>query len=50
MRTIPESGAYRDVPVSVSPIIADRKTIAAIGVVDVVETSICQRFSVLMQT
>lgn len=38
MRTIPESGAYKDVPVSVSPIIVDGKTIAAIGVVDVVGT------------
>jgi hypothetical protein len=38
VRTIPESGAYKGVPVSVSPIVVDGKTIAAIGVVDVVGT------------
>lgn len=36
--TIPEKGAYRGVPVSVAPIIVDGKTVAAIGVVDVVGT------------
>lgn len=38
VRTIPEKGAYKGVPVSVSPIVVDGKTIAAIGVVDVVGT------------
>jgi hypothetical protein len=38
IRTIPERGAYKGVPVSVAPIIADGKTIAAMGVVDVVGT------------
>lgn len=38
VRTVPESGAYRGVPVSVSPIVVDGKTIAVIGVVDVVGT------------
>jgi hypothetical protein len=38
IRTIPERGGYKGVPVSVSPIIVDGKTIAAIGVVDVVGT------------
>jgi hypothetical protein len=38
MRTIPEKGAYKGVPVSVSPIVVDGKTIAAVGVVDVVGT------------
>lgn len=38
MRTIPERGAYKGIPVSVSPIVVDGKTIAAIGVVDVIGT------------
>jgi hypothetical protein len=38
MRTIPESGAFKGVPVSVAPIIAAGKVIAAVGVVDVVGT------------
>ncbi len=38
IRTIPGSGAYKGVPVSVAPIIADGKTIAAIGVVDIIGT------------
>lgn len=38
IRTIPGSGAYKGVPVSVAPIIAEGKTIAAIGVVDIVST------------
>lgn len=38
VRTIPESGAYKGVPVSVSPIVVDGKTIAAVGVVDIVGT------------
>jgi hypothetical protein len=37
-RTIPESGAYKGVPVSVSPIVVDGKTLVAIGVVDVIGT------------
>lgn len=38
VRTIPERGAYKGVPVSVAPIVVEGKTIAAIGVVDVVGT------------
>ncbi len=38
VRTIPESGAFKGVPVSVAPIIAAGKTVAAIGIVDVVGT------------
>ncbi|MDM7934687.1 MAG: DUF2111 domain-containing protein [Methanothrix sp.] len=38
VRRIPESGAYRGVPVAVAPIAVDGRTIAAIGVVDVVGT------------
>jgi len=38
MRTIPESGAFKGVPVSVAPIIAADKVIATVGVVDVVGT------------
>jgi hypothetical protein len=38
IRTIPSSGAYRGVPVSVAPIIMEEKTIAALGVVDLVGT------------
>lgn len=37
-RTIPDDGAYRGVPVSVAPILVEGKTIAAVGVVDVVGT------------
>ena len=38
IRTISGSGAYKGVPVSVAPIIAEGKTIAAIGVVDIIGT------------
>src|SRR5512137_1851291 len=38
IRTIPESGAFKGVPVSVAPIMIDKKTVAAIGIVDVVGT------------
>ena len=38
IRNIPESGAYKGVPVSVAPIIAEGKTIAAVGVVDIIGT------------
>jgi hypothetical protein len=39
VRTVPKSGVYRGVPVSVAPISdRDEKVIAAIGVVDVVGT------------
>lgn len=38
MRTIPDKGAFKGVPVSVAPIIFEGKTVAAIGVVDVVGT------------
>ncbi len=37
-RTIPISGAYKGIPVSVAPIIVEGKTIAALGVVDVIGT------------
>jgi hypothetical protein len=38
IRTIPESGAFKGVPVSVAPILADGKTVAAVGVVDAAGT------------
>lgn len=38
IRTIPESGAYAGVPVSVAPIIVEGRAIAAIGIVDVIGT------------
>jgi hypothetical protein len=38
VRTIPASGAYKGVPVSVAPIMADGRAIAAVGIVDVVGT------------
>jgi hypothetical protein len=38
IRTIPASGAYKGVPVSVAPIMAEGKAIAAVGIVDVVGT------------
>jgi hypothetical protein len=38
MRTIPDRGAYKGVPVSVAPIIVEGKVVAAVGVVDVVGT------------
>ncbi len=38
VRTVPKSGAYQGVPVSVAPIIAEGKIVAAIGIVDVVGT------------
>ncbi len=38
IRTIPERGAYKGVPVSVAPIISEGTVIAAVGVVDVVGT------------
>ena len=38
IRTIPERGAYKGIPVSVAPIAADGKTVAAVGVVDVAGT------------
>ena len=38
IRTIPHTGAYKGVPVSVAPIILEEKVIAAIGVVDLVGT------------
>jgi hypothetical protein len=38
IRTIPERGAYKGVPVSVAPIAADGKTVAAVGVVDAAGT------------
>jgi hypothetical protein len=37
-RSVPESGAYKGIPVSVAPIMVDEKAIAAIGIVDVVGT------------
>ena len=38
IRTVPEKGAYRGIPVSVAPIIVEGRAIAAVGVVDVVGT------------
>jgi hypothetical protein len=38
VRTVPGSGAYKGVPVSVAPIKAEGKTVAAIGIVDVAGT------------
>ncbi|MGA9097326.1 MAG: DUF2111 domain-containing protein [Methanotrichaceae archaeon] len=38
IRTIPGSGAYKGVPVSVAPIIVEGKTIAAVGIVDIIGT------------
>ena len=38
VHTIPERGAYKGVPVSVAAIVVEGKTVAAIGVVDVVGT------------
>ncbi len=38
VRTIPENGAYKGVPVSVAPIIVEGKAIAAVGVVDIIGT------------
>lgn len=38
IRTTPENGAYRGIPVSVAPILADGRAIAAIGIVDVIGT------------
>ncbi len=38
VRTVPEKGAYKGIPVSVAPIIVEGKAIAAVGVVDVVGT------------
>ena len=38
IRTVPEKGAYKGIPVSVAPIIVEGKAIAAVGVVDVVGT------------
>jgi hypothetical protein len=38
IRTVPEKGAYKGIPVSVAPIIVDGKAVAAVGVVDIVGT------------
>jgi hypothetical protein len=38
IRTTPKEGAYRGVPVSVAPIIVAGRTVAAVGVVDVIGT------------
>jgi hypothetical protein len=38
IRTIPERGAYKGIPVSVAPIAVYGKTVAAVGVVDVAGT------------
>ncbi|HUI39871.1 MAG TPA: DUF2111 domain-containing protein [Methanothrix sp.] len=38
VRTIPERGAFKGVPVSVAPIIVGGKVVAAVGVVDVIGT------------
>jgi hypothetical protein len=38
VRTIPDRGAYKGVPVSVAPITAGGKVVAAMGVVDLAGT------------
>ena len=38
IRTTPESGAYRGIPVSVAPRVVEGQAIAAVGVVDVIGT------------
>ena len=38
IRTTPDKGAYRGIPVSVAPIVMDGQTVAAVGVVDVIGT------------
>jgi hypothetical protein len=38
IRTVPESGAYKGIPVSVAPIVADGRVIAAVGIVDIIGT------------
>ncbi len=38
IQTVPSTGTYQGVPVSVAPIFAEGATIAAIGIVDVVGT------------
>jgi hypothetical protein len=38
IRTTPDSGVYKGVPVSVAPIIVDGRIVAALGVVDLVST------------
>jgi hypothetical protein len=38
IRTAPNSGVYRGIPVSVAPIVVDSQVVAAIGIVDVIGT------------
>ena len=38
IRTTPESGAYKGIPVSVAPIVVEGHAVAAVGVVDVIGT------------
>ena len=38
VRTTPDKGAYRGIPVSVAPIVVDGQTVAALGIVDVIGT------------
>lgn len=38
VRTVPGSGAYKGVPVSVAPVMAEGKVVAVMGIVDVVGT------------
>jgi hypothetical protein len=38
IRTIPDRGAFKGIPVSVAPILADGEILAAVGVVDVIGT------------
>ena len=38
IRTTPESGAYKGIPVSVAPIVVEGQAVAAVGVVDVIGT------------
>ena len=38
IRTTPERGAYKGIPVSVAPIVVEGQAVAAVGVVDVIGT------------
>jgi hypothetical protein len=38
IRTIPESGPFKGIPVSVAPVLQQGKAVAAIGIVDVIGT------------
>jgi hypothetical protein len=38
VRTVPQEGAYKGIPVSVAPIMVEGEVVAALGVVDVIGT------------